>query len=128
MEQLLAPLRAAGDPTRLRLLAVLARAELTVTELTQVLGQSQPRLSRHLKLLVSAGLLNRFQEGSWVFFRPAEKKPHLVGSLRTILQRAGLSEQEVRTLRGVIAALEKRPTRPRILPDGTVTTERGRFE
>jgi tRNA/rRNA methyltransferase len=62
------------------------------------------------------------------FFRPAEKKPHLVGSLRTILQRAGLSEQEVRTLRGVIAALEKRPTRPRILPDGTVTTERGRFE
>lgn len=73
MEQLLASLRAAGDPTRLRLLAVLARAELTVTELTQVLGQSQPRLSRHLKLLVSAGLLNRFQEGSWVFFRPAEK-------------------------------------------------------
>jgi ubiquinone/menaquinone biosynthesis C-methylase UbiE/DNA-binding transcriptional ArsR family regulator len=73
MEQLLGPLRAAGDPTRLRLLAVLARAELTVTELTQVLGQSQPRLSRHLKLLVSAGLLNRFQEGSWVFFRPAEK-------------------------------------------------------
>jgi ArsR family transcriptional regulator len=73
MEQLLAPLRAAGDPTRLRLLAVLARAELTVTELTQVLGQSQPRLSRHLKLLVAAGLLNRFQEGSWVFFRPAEK-------------------------------------------------------
>ncbi|MFZ5790358.1 MAG: ArsR/SmtB family transcription factor [Pseudomonadota bacterium] len=73
MEQLLASLRAAGDPTRLRLLAVLSRAELTVTELTQVLGQSQPRLSRHLKLLVSAGLLNRFQEGSWVFFRPAEK-------------------------------------------------------
>ncbi len=62
------------------------------------------------------------------FFRPAEKKPHQVASLRTILQRAQLSEQEVRTLRGVIAALEKRPTRPRKLADGTITTERGRFD
>ncbi len=62
------------------------------------------------------------------FFRPAEKKPHQVGSLRTILQRARLSDQEVRTLRGVIAALERRPTRPRELPDGTITTERGRFD
>jgi tRNA/rRNA methyltransferase len=47
------------------------------------------------------------------FFRPPEKKPHMVQSLRAMLQRAGLSEQEVRTLRGVIAALEQRPTRPR---------------
>jgi tRNA/rRNA methyltransferase len=62
------------------------------------------------------------------FFRPPEKKPHLVGSLRNMLQRAQLSEQEVRTLRGVLAALERRPTRPRVLPDGTVTTERGKFE
>jgi tRNA/rRNA methyltransferase len=62
------------------------------------------------------------------FFRPPEKKPHLVGSLRNMLQRAQLSEQEVRTLRGVLAALERRPTRPRVLPDGTITTERGKFE
>lgn len=62
------------------------------------------------------------------FFRPPEKKPHIVGSLRNMLQRAQLSEQEVRTLRGVLAALERRPTRPRTLPDGTVTTDRGKFE
>ena len=45
-----------------------------------------------------------------------------------MLQRAGFSEQEVRTLRGVVTALEKRPTRPRVLPDGTVTTGRGKDE
>ena len=72
MDQLLAGLRAAAEPTRLRLLAVLARTELTVSELTQVLGQSQPRVSRHLKLLCDAGLLNRFQEGTWVFYRLAD--------------------------------------------------------
>jgi len=46
------------------------------------------------------------------FFRPPEKRPHMVRALRTMLQRARLSEQEVRTLRGVVAALEERPTRP----------------
>ncbi len=56
MEQLLAELRAVAEPTRLRILAVLATADLTVSELTQVLGQSQPRVSRHLKLLCDAGL------------------------------------------------------------------------
>jgi tRNA/rRNA methyltransferase len=60
------------------------------------------------------------------FFRPAEKRPHMMLGLRAMLQRAGLTGQEVRTLRGVIAALERRPTRPRKLPDGTVTTERGK--
>ena len=71
MEQLLAGLRAAGEPTRLRLLALCARAELTVTELTQILRQSQPRVSRHLKLLCEAGLLSRFREGQWAFYRLA---------------------------------------------------------
>jgi tRNA/rRNA methyltransferase len=60
------------------------------------------------------------------FFRPPEKRPHMVESLRAMLHRAQFSEQEVRTLRGVITALEKRPTRPRLLPDGTVTTARGK--
>ena len=69
MEQLLSGLRAAGEPTRLRLLTLCAHAELTVTELTQILRQSQPRVSRHLKLLVEAGLLNRFREGQWAFYR-----------------------------------------------------------
>jgi ArsR family transcriptional regulator len=73
MELLLAGLRAAAEPTRLRLLALCARAELTVSELTQILGQSQPRVSRHLKLLCDAGLLDRFREGSWAFYRLAQR-------------------------------------------------------
>ena len=72
MEAVLALLRAAGDASRLRLLCILREAELTVTELTQIVGQSQPRVSRHLKVLCEAGLLERFKEGSWVFYRMAE--------------------------------------------------------
>ena len=59
------------------------------------------------------------------FFRPPEKKPHMVRALRTLFQRARLTEQEVRTLRGVVAALEERPTRPHRREDGSVTTRRG---
>jgi ubiquinone/menaquinone biosynthesis C-methylase UbiE len=69
MEHLLAALRAVAEPTRLRLVVLCSRGELTVSELTQILGQSQPRVSRHLKLLCEAGLLDRFREGSWVFYR-----------------------------------------------------------
>lgn len=69
MDQLLAGLRAAAEPTRLRLLALCAQGDLTVTDLTQILGQSQPRVSRHLKLMCEAGLLDRFREGAWVFYR-----------------------------------------------------------
>ncbi len=60
------------------------------------------------------------------FFRPPEKKPHMVQAIRAMLQRAGLSDQEVRTFRGMIAALEKRPTRPHQAADGTLTTQRGK--
>jgi hypothetical protein len=60
------------------------------------------------------------------FFRPPERKPHLSLAIRAMFQRAGLTEQEVRTLRGMIAALERRPTRPHVLPDGTDSTERGK--
>lgn len=73
MDQLLSSLRAAGEPTRLRLLAVLSRSELTVSELCGLLGQSQPRVSRHLKILGDAGLLERSQEGAWVFYRLADR-------------------------------------------------------
>lgn len=72
MEKLVTALRAAAEPTRLRLLALCGAGELTVSELTQILGQSQPRVSRHLKLLCEAGLLERFREGSWAFYRLAE--------------------------------------------------------
>jgi ubiquinone/menaquinone biosynthesis C-methylase UbiE/DNA-binding transcriptional ArsR family regulator len=67
-----AALRAAGEGTRLRILALLAEAELTVSDLTEILRQSQPRISRHLRLLTEAGLAERFREGSWAFFRIAE--------------------------------------------------------
>jgi len=73
MDRLVAMLRAAGDPTRLRLLLLLREAELTVSELIEIVGQSQPRVSRHLKLLGEAGLLERFKEGSWVFYRAADR-------------------------------------------------------
>ena len=79
MEHLLAALRAVAEPTRLRLVVLCARGELTVSELTQILGQSQPRVSRHLKLLCAAGLLDRFREGSWVFYRLCQSTP--VGAL-----------------------------------------------
>lgn len=72
MESLLQGLKAAAEPTRLRLLALCAHAELSVSELTQILGQSQPRVSRHLKLLCDAGLLDRYREGTWAFYRLAD--------------------------------------------------------
>jgi ubiquinone/menaquinone biosynthesis C-methylase UbiE/DNA-binding transcriptional ArsR family regulator len=70
---LTAALKAAGEPTRLRILALLAESELTVSDLTEILRQSQPRLSRHLRLLTEAGLVDRFREGSWAFFRLGER-------------------------------------------------------
>ena len=69
---LLAALEAAGEETRLRILSLLGESELTVTELMAILGQSQPRVSRHLKLLVEAGLIARHREGAWAFFRLAD--------------------------------------------------------
>ncbi|HEY9214268.1 MAG TPA: metalloregulator ArsR/SmtB family transcription factor, partial [Ancylobacter sp.] len=72
---LLDGLKAAGEDTRLRLLALMGEGELTVSELTEILGQSQPRISRHLKLLAEAGLVERFREASWVFYRRATDAP-----------------------------------------------------
>ncbi len=71
-DALLDGLEAAGEVTRLRLLGLLCEADLTVSELVAILGQSQPRISRHLKLLVDAGLAERQREGAWAFFRLAE--------------------------------------------------------
>ena len=69
LEGLVDVLKAAGEPTRLRLLALLDGGDLTVTDLTEILGQSQPRISRHLKLLGEAELIERYQEGAWAYFR-----------------------------------------------------------
>ncbi len=87
MQPLLTALRAVAEPTRLRLLALSARGELTVGEMVQILGQSQPRVSRHLKLLAEAGLLDRFREGSRIYHRLVHDGPgaeiarHLIAML-----------------------------------------------
>ena len=113
MEQLLGMLRAAGDQTRLRLLLILREAELTVSELTQILGQSQPRVSRHLKLLCDAGLLQRFKEGSWAFYRIADRGPGagFADSLLDFADATGSSHEadirrlaDVRNARATLAA------------------------
>jgi ArsR family transcriptional regulator len=64
--------QALADPTRLRIIALLRLMELSVGELAQVLGQSQPRVSRHLKILADVGVLERRKEGSWVFLTLAD--------------------------------------------------------
>jgi demethylmenaquinone methyltransferase/2-methoxy-6-polyprenyl-1,4-benzoquinol methylase/ArsR family transcriptional regulator len=69
LDPALAALNAAAEETRLRLIALLSQSELTVSEVVTILGQSQPRVSRHLKLLVVAGLVERRREGAWAFFR-----------------------------------------------------------
>ncbi len=69
---LVGALRAAGEGTRLRLLVLLAEGEHTVKDLTEILGQSQPRVSRHLKLLADAGLVTRNAEGAWAYYRLAD--------------------------------------------------------
>jgi ubiquinone/menaquinone biosynthesis C-methylase UbiE/predicted transcriptional regulator len=75
MDSVLRGLRAIGETSRLRLLYLLAHGELNVSEITQILGQSQPRISRHLKLMCDAGLLDRYREGSWVLFRLKDGGP-----------------------------------------------------
>lgn len=72
-QDLVTALKAAAEPTRLRILLLLAAGELNVKDLTQILGQSQPRISRHLKLLAEAGLIERFREGSWVYFHVSDR-------------------------------------------------------
>ncbi|MDJ0922026.1 MAG: metalloregulator ArsR/SmtB family transcription factor [Henriciella sp.] len=72
-ETLVDALKAAGEPTRLRLLALLRQGDLAVGELVQILKQSQPRLSHHLKTLTTAGLVERLPEGSWVYYRATSK-------------------------------------------------------
>jgi ArsR family transcriptional regulator len=75
-EQVLDSLRAVAEETRLRIVAVLRHGELTVTDLTEILGQSQPRVSRHLRLLVDAGLVVKHREGTWAYFRLVGSDAH----------------------------------------------------
>lgn len=92
LDRQLQAFRAIGEETRLRIMALLQRGELTVTEITQILGQSQPRVSRHLKILTEAGLVDKFREGSWMFYRVAgpavEATDAVMGAVKA-LNRSG---------------------------------------
>ncbi|TIP36347.1 MAG: metalloregulator ArsR/SmtB family transcription factor, partial [Mesorhizobium sp.] len=104
-------LKAAAESSRLRILVLLSRGDLTVSDLTEILGQSQPRVSRHLKLLLDAGLIGRYQEGSWAFFRLSD-----TDSSRDFVQRlvSGVREadpQVVRDLERLAAVKRKRQDR-----------------
>lgn len=91
-DRMLNALKAVGEETRLRILALFQTGELTVTELVSILRQSQPRVSRHLRLLCEAGLLERYREGTWIFYRLAEKGPE--GDLaRAIITYIPFTEQ-----------------------------------
>jgi ubiquinone/menaquinone biosynthesis C-methylase UbiE len=99
-------LKAAGEETRLRVLALLAEAELTVSDLTDILRQSQPRISRHLKLLAEAGLVERFREGTWAFFRLAE---HGGGAdvARALIDRLNPADQTIARDRQRLASVRQ---------------------
>jgi ubiquinone/menaquinone biosynthesis C-methylase UbiE/DNA-binding transcriptional ArsR family regulator len=97
-------LKAAGEATRLRILALIAEAELTVSDLTEILRQSQPRLSRHLRLLAEAGLVERFREGSWAFFRLGERGG-AADIARTLLARLDITDPLIARDRERLAAV-----------------------
>lgn len=90
-------LRALADPTRLRMMRLLAHMELAVGELAQVLGQSQPRVSRHIRILCDAGLAKRRKEGSWVFLNSAigeGRSDPLAGAAGQLLAVAELADPD----------------------------------
>ncbi|MBC2670262.1 ArsR/SmtB family transcription factor [Novosphingobium piscinae] len=111
-------LRALADPTRLRIMRLLADMELAVGELALVLGQSQPRVSRHIKILCDAGLAERRREGSWVFLRIAvapDRAPPLGAAVARLLEAgaaddaafAGRCAEDRRHLAAIRAAREE---------------------
>lgn len=99
-------LKAAGEPTRLRLLLLLSAGDLTVTDLTEILGQSQPRISRHLKLLGEAGLIDRYQEGAWAYFRLRGQGGN-IALVRAVLSAADGSDPVLERDHGRLKALKQ---------------------
>jgi ubiquinone/menaquinone biosynthesis C-methylase UbiE/DNA-binding transcriptional ArsR family regulator len=90
MDQILNIMRALADPTRLRIALLIRQLELSVGEVVQILGQSQPRVSRHIRILDEAGIARRRKEGSWVFLRPG---PILLsGQLDAVFSQEGGGE------------------------------------
>jgi len=127
-DSLLANLRAVAEPTRLRLLAILSHGEFSVTELTQVLGQSQPRVSRHLKLLDDCGLLERFREQHWIYYRvPAETEAGRLA--RVLLARLDPDDPVVVTDMARVAVLLEQRSKRSDAPGGeAVAPERAHDE
>ena len=91
LDTLVDVLKTAGEPTRFRLLALVAAGDLTVTDLTEILGQSQPRISRHLKLLAEEDLIERYQEGAWAYFR-LKRDGTAAALVRTLLTAVSLDD------------------------------------
>ena len=106
LDDLVDVLKTAGEPTRLRLLSLLARGDLTVTDLTDLLGQSQPRISRHLKLLAEAALIDRYQEGAWAYFR-LRQQGAAASVARLLLERSDGDDAVLRRDGERLAALKK---------------------
>jgi ArsR family transcriptional regulator len=102
-DEAVAALRAAGEPTRLRILALLAVEELSVMEIGRILDQSQPRVSRHLKLMTEAGLIERFPDGAWVFYRLPAHGPRraLVDAVLDLVTGEGASDRDFQRLERV---------------------------
>jgi len=110
---MLKTLKALADPTRLRLLAVLARGEFTVQELTAILSMGQSRISRHLKILVAAGILSVKRQGTWGYYRLGEKSPFFRAIWPSLEGGLDLLAERRSDLEGVARILEARQSRSR---------------
>jgi len=110
-ESVVGALRAAGEQTRLRVLALLTEGELAVGEIAHALAQSQPRVSRHLKLLTEAGLVERAPEGAWVFYRlaPAHTtERHFAEAMLAMLDpQDAVLQRDIERLANIRAAREE---------------------
>ena len=123
-DRMIVALEALAEPTRLRLAALLSEAELTVTELTSILGQSQPRVSRHLKLMVEADLIERHREGAWAFFRLADASAGVDGQPDHPAARPGGS----RSLPATARVSPKRARRAPLMPHNILRARRSTWD
>jgi ArsR family transcriptional regulator len=87
VQDLIDRIKAVAEPTRLRIVELCAQGELAVSELTDILGQSQPRVSRHLKVLSDAGIIAPMREGNWTFYRLERDPPDIAGPILSLLNR-----------------------------------------
>ena len=120
-EAILDLLRSIGEATRLRIVSLLQHGELTVSDLTEILGQSQPRISRHLKTLHEAGVVERHREGSWVFFDLVSHGPigEMVGGILAAIDPHDPSTATDRDRLDLVPKPAKRRSSAALRPDRT---------